>query len=632
MSNDTRMFSVDKFLGLNEAADGDTELKMGQASRIENWHITDGYNLTVRPGIQRVDEDRPSGLPIQAAWSGTIEGEEYLVAVDLDGIREDGVGEATDRIFLFAKGEDGKFQLILEQRKALGINNESYPVKIFPFNGKLYIMSGGNTVVYKEGSFQPEDPYIPLVIMGAAPAGGGTTLENLNLLTPYRRIDFSADGEATAYVLPSEAEEVTAITIDNAAKTVASAGVFDPDTHTFTFNTAPTKGVGNVEFTYRGSEAETKKTRERIINCRLWETFNGSTDTRLFLAGDGTNMCYYSGHPAQGDESLLYFPAMYEVAVDMASSPVTGIVRHYGKLLVYTEKDGVYTITYEPVTLEDGTVTAGFYLRAAHREFGNEAMGQIQTVENYPRSISAGSIYEWRITSSFYKDERYAKRVSDMVERTLKKADPRKIVTCDDNHDKTYYVFLNDEEGTVLVSRYALGRDDIWTVYKSTLCRDVKYALMCGDTMVFMTKHDMFYFSKNAPSDAPEHIAGDAQAIRAVWESGFMDFGAAFRKKYSSRIYVSLLPEGSSWLTVTASTDRRESYTEKSIGSNVFSFASANFGRWSFNMNRIPKISRIRLKVKKFVYYKLIFKVEGLGDRATILGYDQQVRFASMVK
>lgn len=632
MSNDTRMFSVDAFLGLNEAADGDTELKMGQASRMENWYITDGYNLTVRPGIQRVDPERESGRPILAAWSGVIEGEEYLVAVDLDGVDLDGEGDPTDRIFLFGRDEDGKFRMVLEQRKALGINNYTHPVKIFPFGGKLYIMSAGNTVVYKEGSFQREEPYIPLVIAGATPAGGGTMLENLNILTPYRRIDFSADGEATAYVLPEEAEEVTKILIDNYEKDVASAGVFDPDTHTFTFNTAPAKGVGNVEFTYRASEAAAEKTRLKIVDCTLWETFNGSTDTRLFLSGDGSNMCYYTGVPTQGDAGLLYFPAMYEVAVDMASSPVTGLVRHYTKLLVYTEKDGVYTITYEPVTLEDGTVTAGFYLRAAHKEFGNEAMGQIQTVENYPRSISGGSIYEWRITSSFYKDERYARRVSDMVAKTLKRADPGRIVTCDDNHDKTYYVFLNDEEGTVLVNRYALGKEGVWCIYKSALCQDVRFALMQGGDMVFMTMDDMFYFSRDASKDVGVHLTGDAQTIRAIWESGFMDFGAAYRKKYSSRIYVSILPETSSWLTVTASTDRRESYTEKSIGSNVFSFANANFGRWSFNMNRIPKINRIRLKVKKFVYYKLIFKVEGLGDRATILGYDQQVRFASMVK
>ena len=59
-----RMFSVDRFLGLNEAPDGDTELKMGQASRMENFFISDGYNLVSRDGVQRIDqEENRGGIP-----------------------------------------------------------------------------------------------------------------------------------------------------------------------------------------------------------------------------------------------------------------------------------------------------------------------------------------------------------------------------------------------------------------------------------------------------------------------------------------------------------------------------------------------------------------------------------------
>lgn len=111
-----------------------------------------------------------------------------------------------------------------------------------------------------------------------------------------------------------------------------------------------------------------------------------------------------------------------------------------------------------------------------------------------------------------------------------------------------------------------------------------------------------------------------------------MSFGADFRRKYSSYIYVSTRPEGNSALTITASTDRREVYMEKSIHSDVFNFETLNFENFTFFLDQSPKIRRIRLKVKKFVYYKLIFRVEEPGAQATILGFDQQVRFSSMVK
>jgi hypothetical protein len=121
-------------------------------------------------------------------------------------------------------------------------------------------------------------------------------------------------------------------------------------------------------------------------------------------------------------------------------------------------------------------------------------------------------------------------------------------------------------------------------------------------------------------------------SIPAVWESGYMDFGADFKRKYSSLIYVSMLPEARSSVTITASTDRREKYREKVIGSTLFSFENMDFSNFSFDTNYSPKIRRVRLKVKKFVYYKLIFRVEDPGASATILSYDQQVRFSSMVK
>jgi hypothetical protein len=95
-----------------------------------------------------------------------------------------------------------------------------------------------------------------------------------------------------------------------------------------------------------------------------------------------------------------------------------------------------------------------------------------------------------------------------------------------------------------------------------------------------------------------------------------MDFGADFRRKYSSILYVSMLPEENSELIVTAETDKRSDYLEKAV---------------AYEEPTSPKIKRIRLKVKKFVYYKLILRVNP-GKRATVLGIDQQVRFASMAK
>jgi hypothetical protein len=111
-----------------------------------------------------------------------------------------------------------------------------------------------------------------------------------------------------------------------------------------------------------------------------------------------------------------------------------------------------------------------------------------------------------------------------------------------------------------------------------------------------------------------------------------MAFGADFLKKYSSQIYVSLLPQSNSEVTVTAQTDRRTEYVEKLVSANVFGWPAMNFVNWTFDVNDTPKIRRVRLKVKKFVYYRLVFRAGANGSKATVLGYDQQVRFGSMAK
>lgn len=627
------MFTVGQFFGINEAADGLTELGMGEASRMENFFVTDAYNLTVRPGIQRIDTQDRTEAAILASWAGHVgeqENEElddeYLVVVDFDGTE--------DRIFLYRRNEDKQFRVFNSQSGALGLTaaKDAY-VKIFPFGGRIYIMSAGNTVYFEGGEFRAAEAYIPLVIAGAEPgSGSGTVLENINLLSSRRRIDYSADGTATAYQLPSEAKSVLRIFIDNEEKVVSDAGSFDVAAHTFTFKTAPVKGVGNVEITYDTDAAAAEENRMRIVRMTLTEAYNGSTDTRLFVAGDGSNICYYSGVTQNGEATPMYFPAMNEISVDMTSAAVTGLVRHYSKLLVFTRGGGAYTISYEPVTNTDGSTVAGFYLRSANKGFGNDVMGQVATVNNFARTVTKDGIYSWNITASYYQDERYAKRVSDMVERSLKAADIENVVVCDDNFSKTYYVFLNDDSGTVLVNRYDLGKEGVWCIYRGELFKGVKNAMVSHGTMVFNNGTDLFYLNDGQVYDAAAQRGGERQQIKALWESGYMDFGADFQQKYSSEIYVSMLPQTHSSLFVTASTDRREEYLSKEVANNIFSWQGADFRWWTFNTNVAPKIRRVRLKVKKFVYYKLIFRVEEEGAQATVLGYDQTVRFGAKAK
>lgn len=615
----TKMFSVDQFLGLNQSGDGDTELRMGEASLMVNFTVTDGMNLASRPGVLRAtfDEPRTPGQ-VLALWSGFVGQVERIVLVEFI--------EGADRITLYGRDAQGDTAILRSQFGLLGLSAPAN-VQVFAFSGDVYIMSPKKfAVLVADDAFQEAVPYVPLVIAGASPAGGGTELEKINLLSPLRRVTFSSDGTSTAYVLPAEAVSVESVSVDNVA--LASPGSFNAASHTFTFSTVPTKGVGNVEITYRVPDAQASAAMAQITACTLHEEFNGSTDTRLFLSGDGSNRCYYSGVTQDGAPSALYFPALNEIAVDVSGSAVTAIVRHYSRLMVF-KPDGTFAITYEPVTMADGSVTAGFYLRPVNRDYGNSAPGQVRTVSNYPRSFTAAALYEWRVTSSYYRDERYAVRISDPVRTAISQADPQKLLAWDDDASKTYYVFLNDTMGSVLVNRYGLGKNGVWAMYRGAVFRSVTHVFTFGSQLYFCSDGRILHFSDRALYDNP---GTGSIPIEARWESGFMSFGADFLKKYASQIYVSVLPQSNSSVSVTAETDRKSTYTEKMVSKNVFTFSTLRFSNLTFRTKQSPSISRVRLKVKKFVYYKLKLSVTQPGTRTTVLGYDMEVRYGAKAK
>lgn len=616
---DSKMFSVDKFLGLNQSGDGDTELRMGEAARMVNFTVTDGMNLKSRPGVVRALFDQPrEPAQILEAWAGFVGTRERIVLVDF--------WNGADRITIFGKDPYGELKILSTQTALLGLAQPVRPM-VLSFSGEVYILSPKKfAVLGADDTFTEATPYVPLVIAGAAPSGGGTELEKINLLSPFRRVSFSADGTSTAYVLPQEAAAVTAVTVDNVPQGVP--GSFSSGTHTFTFHTAPSKGVGNVVITYKVPESVSAPAIAQITSCTLHEEFNGSVDTRLFLAGDGSNRCYYSGVTQDGTPSVLYFPALNEIAVDMSGSAVTAICRHYSRLMVFKE-DGTFAITYEPVTLADGSVTAGFFLRPVNRDYGNAAPGQVRTVSNYPRSFTAAALYEWRITSSYYRDERYAVRISDPVRALISQADPKALLAWDDDADKTYYIFLNDTLGTVIVNRYGLGKSGVWSSYQGQPFRSVSHVFTFGGSLYFCSGGKILHFSVSALYD---NLGQGNIPIECYWESGFMAFGADFLRKYSSQIYISVLSESHSTVYVTAETDRKSEYTEKAVSRNIFAFSTLQFSDFTFRTKQSPSISRVRLKVKKFVYYKLKFSVTDPGTRTTVLGFDMDVRYGSKAK
>lgn len=589
-TDDVKVYKIQKFLGLNESPDGDTKLKMGEASEMRNWKITNQNHLRVRPGYKTVE--RFQG-PIRGMWSGYVAGEQKTVCA-ADG----GVWDLTES----------------PARRIGDIWDDA--TTFFGFGDRLYILNGHEYLVWDgEGYVDTVDGYVPLVTTAIAPGGGGTAVENANRLTGRRRVRFSADGKATEFQLPESGILYVDKVLFGTDEKIDGWSV-DIATGKLTFDAAPASGNSNIEVWY----AIPNTRRFEVEAMRFSEQFNGASDTRVFLYGDGTAKAIYCGVTEDGTASAEYFPDLYEVQIGSANAPITGMIKYYDRLMSYKPDGGAYSTQFEITTLADGSMIPGFQTVSINKEIGNVAPGQVKLVKNVPRTLFGGNLYDWVYANYTTRDERNAKLISQRIQNTLGKADPNRIFCFDDDSKQEYYLFLNDDDGTTLVHNYQV---DVWYLYTGL---PVKSACKLGNEVLFgLNDGRVVVFSEDYPND-------DGTAIDAFFASGNMAFDQDYMRKHSSVLWVSMQPTANANLIVTARSDRRSDYMDKAISQNLATFLNADFGNWSFLTNRSPQMERLKLKVKKFVYYQLILKSNYRVSDATVLAVDIRVRHTGYVK
>lgn len=594
-----KVFTIQRWLGMNENPDGDTKLKMGEAAAMRNMRVTRDGNLQKRPGTRSVLE---VGIDaeIEAVWTGYIAGEETVMAIS-DG-----------KLYSCWDGSAWGLELIGS------VGNTDRPC-MFGFAEHLYILTGHEYYCFDGTSLSVVQGYVPLIAVAVTPAGGGELLEGVNKLTGRRKAWFSPDGTETAFQLPED----NVLTVH----AVRSTATGDPipgwsfANGAVTIQPAPARGVSSIEIEWEVDN----DFRDEIIAMHFAETFNGSQDTRVFLYGDGTNTALYSDIDHDGKARADYFPDLNEVRVGVANTPITGMIRHYSSLVAY-KSDGAYGIQYGVVTLANGNIAAAFYVTPINRSIGNEAPGQVQLVLNNPYTLFGQDVYEWR-NSSYYssnltRDERQARRISDRVFSTLHSFNTKRCVCYDDNYRQEYYIV--DPSGKALVYGYAT---DAWYLYTDfpmhrpfTFHNELYFGAEDGK---------IYHVSSNYNYD---QRGGEPQAIDCYWESGAMAFGADYQRKNSAMLWIGIKPEAKASIDVTVLTDKEATYPTKEVNYSLFDFEHVDFADFTFSTNDKPQIRRLKIKAKKFIYYKLVLKSNSDNTSVTLTSADIRVRFMGFAK
>lgn len=219
----------------------------------------------------------------------------------------------------------------------------------FIFNNIFYIKDGINYLEYDGETCKEVEGYIPTTTNSRAPLGGGTMLEDYNMLTGYRKNSFCADGENKEYHLDSREIEAgkTKAWINGVETTDFTV---DTTNGIVTFNEIPEKpltdGQDNVVIQFCKTISGD---REKILKCNLLCVF----DNRVFFGGnqDYPNTIF---HTSLNNPRYVSSTDYYNEGLDM--SPVRSMVVGNNALWVFKEPSQANTSIYyhNPATYEDG--------------------------------------------------------------------------------------------------------------------------------------------------------------------------------------------------------------------------------------------------------------------------------------
>ena len=211
-------------------------------------------------------------------------------------------------------------------------------------DGKHYLRYDGDELSVVEG-------YVPTTSIGRKPTGGGTTHEDINMLTGLRQNSFLADGGSFDFYLDArniDTDYVPVVTVDGVMQP-SSAYTVDYAAGKVSFvSAAPdaplTDGQDNVVIRFKKTIEGYK---ESILGCTLLQVF----DNRVFFSGnrEHPNVVW---HCSLDDPSYCSDLDYYQEGLDTAQ--INGIVAGNNALWVFrAPSQANTTVFYHTPTIDD---------------------------------------------------------------------------------------------------------------------------------------------------------------------------------------------------------------------------------------------------------------------------------------
>ena len=221
----------------------------------------------------------------------------------------------------------------------------------FVYDDVFYLKDGKSYLKYDGVTIDGVVGHIPTTTIARKPMGGGTTYEDVNMLSPYRKNSFLADGASFSYfldVMNIDTDYVPVVTVNDVVVSESEYTVDYAEGKIEFTNTPPdsplTAGQDNVLIQFKKA---VPKYTECIEKCTLLQVF----DNRVFFSGnpDYPNMLWNS---SLHDPSYVSDLDYYKEGMDMAA--IRGLVAGNNALWVFREpSDANTTVFYHTPSLDD---------------------------------------------------------------------------------------------------------------------------------------------------------------------------------------------------------------------------------------------------------------------------------------
>lgn len=509
----------------------------------------------------------------------------------------------------------------------------------FLYNGKLYILTGREYLVYGDFSdgetttrdIHPvaEDAYIPTTTSAAKPAGGGDVLQAVNLLTPKRKNTFIGDGTTNEFQL--DAKDLTSIDevkVDDEIKTPTTDYTTDLAAGKVTFKTAPPApnpaGVPNVSIIF-AKEVET----DRITKCTIAAIYSN----RVFFSG---NPQFKNADFACALNDPAYIPDTTYTEIGNDGAAIMGYLR-LGDALAIIKEDNSQDAT---VFLRTAQLTSSEMVFPVKQ--GVSGVGAISPycfahLVDDPLFLTRNGVYA--LATQVVTAEKTLQVRSGFVEARLVKEDLKNAVAVEWNG---YYVLCCGNHVYIADSRQKS--------YANNTTQSYEYEWYYWDNFparVLLESRGNLYFGTTegnicrlntdlkTPAGEPMMSAynDDGIAIRAYWstpkadDDSFMTYKTMLKR--GCGLYLKAYTRSSVKISIV--TDRDFGTLIRQVNAGIFDFNDIDFEHFTFNtlpQNIVP----FNTKVKRYKTIQIVVANDALNEGFGVYAIERKFVYGNVVK